>query len=86
MNFVLIRVRRGRKLWEKEEVEEEEEEVRMIYERRLPPPPNARNHKTVFLCHPSPPIQVAAVWKVVAETKEGQDPCTCTEFSLLLKV
>ncbi len=38
MNFVLIRVRRGRKLWEKEEVEEEEE-VRMIYERRLPLPP-----------------------------------------------
>ena len=36
MNFVLIRVRRGRKLWEKEEVEEEE--VRMIYERRLPLP------------------------------------------------
>ncbi len=61
MNFVLIRVRRGRKLWEKEEVEEEEE-VRMIHERRLPLPlPSARNHKTVFLCHPSPPIQVAAV-------------------------
>ena len=52
MNFVLIRVRRGRKLWEKEEVEEEEE-VRMIYERRLPLPPTQETIKLSSCVTPS---------------------------------